>query len=302
MSLLHALPQPVALICGVGERNAPAQAGMLTAVTADGWRPDFVVGSSAGGVTAAAAIATPENPGELAAEMWRAIVASDLVEPGWTRIAAAMTGNETAKVNKQWRRLLSDFLGETAFAEGTSNAMVALELPQGTPWLVDQGSLVEAVITTAAFPVFVNPITHSNQTLIDGGFIAPVPVLQALNRGAASVVVLSAGRAAVDAEVIAPNRWYDVVLSAVRAQVGAKASHDIAEVGLHMPIVVLDTAKPDVVHWADVEERIAAGLKQGQRQLDELTRAFPDPSKPGVYATAAEVTADLRLTGVIVSA
>lgn len=298
MSLLATLPRPVALVCGVGERNAPAQAGMLAAVSTDGWRPDIIIGSSVGGVTAAAAIAEPARAAELAGEMWRAIAASGLVEPGWTRIAAAMTGNETARINKQWRHVLTDLLGEARFPEATRDALVSLELPQGTAWLVDQGPLVEAVIAAAAFPIFVNPITQSNSTLIDGGFIAPVPVLQAMSRGAASVVVLSTGRAAIDSEVIAPTRWYDVVLSAVRAQVGAKGSHDIAEAGLQMPIVILETPKPDVVHWSDVDDRIIDGRERGHRQLAELER-FQHATEPGVYAVAPEILGDLRLTGVV---
>lgn len=300
MSLLESLPGPVALICGVGERNAPAQAGMLTAVTDAGWRPDIVVGSSVGGVSAAAAIAKPDGPGDLAAEMWRAIVASGLVEPGWTRIAAAMAGNESTKVNKQWRRVLANFLGDAEFRADGMDALVALELPNGTPWVIDQGSLAEAVVTAAAFPVFVNPITQSSNTLLDGGFIAPVPVLQAISRGARSAVVLSTGKPGIDSEVIAPTRWYDVVLSAVRAQVDAKASHDIAEAGLQIPIVILDAAKPDVIHWADVDERITAGRDLGASQLAELTDAFPSGCvEPGVYAVAPEVTNDLRLSGVM---
>lgn len=300
MSVLNSLPAPVALVCGVGERNAPAQAGMLSAVTAHGWQPDLVVGSSVGGVSAAAAIAKPDDPGDLAAQMWRAIVASGLLEPGWTRIATAMTGNETTKINKQWRKLLTEFLGEAAFVDGTADALVALELPRGTPWLVDEGSLVEAVITAAAFPVFVNPITQSNSTLIDGGFIAPVPVVQAMNRGAASIVVLSAGNASAHSEVLAPTRWYDVMLAAVRAQVGAKASHDIAEAALQVPIVILDAAKPDVVHWADVDERISAGLKEATSQLELLAETYPSGvAGPGVYAVAPEITGDMRLSGVL---
>ena len=300
MNHLDSLPQPVALVCGVGERNAPAQAGMLDAVMADGWRPAFSVGASVGGVVAAASIARPDGAPELAAQMWRDIVASGLVEPGWARIGAAMTGNDVPKVNRQWRKVLGAHLGDAAFDPEGRDAMVSLELPQGTAWITDRGPLVDAVIAAAAFPVFVNPITLSNSTLIDGGFIAPVPVLQAMARGAASAVILSAGKPAVDSEVIAPSRWYDVVLSAIRAQVGAKASHDIAVAGLKIPIVIVDVAKPDVIHWADVDRRITAGRESAAAQLIALAEAFPSGfGAPGVYAVAPEITEDLRLSGAL---
>lgn len=322
MSILAALPGPVALICGVGERNAPAQAGMLAAITQDGWSPDFVVGSSAGALTAAAAIAAPDRAAEVAAGLWLAVANSALIDPGWTRFASALTGGEPARINRQWRKLLTEHLGEASLgdpasdtsssassadgAEGAAvgvrgDALVAMELPSGEPRILDSGSLVDATLTSAAFPVIVNPITEGNHLLLDGGFAAPVPVLQAAVRGAASAVVLHTGRPAWQSEAAAPSRWYDVVLSSVRAQVGAKASHDIAEAARRIPIVILDTAKPAELHWSDAEERIATGNADASAQLQQLDADFAADSSlaPGVYAVAPEITGDLRLAGVL---
>lgn len=306
MSILSALPAPVALVCGVGERNAPAQAGMLAAVTANGWSPDFVVGSSAGALTAAAVIAAPDRAATVAAGLWLAVANSSLIDPGWTRFAAAMTGGESARINRQWRELLTEHLGDTDVSRpdgDLKNALVTMELPAGAPRILDSGSLVDATLSSAAFPVIVNPITEGNHLLIDGGFAAPVPVLQAIQLGAASVVVLHTGRPAWQGEAAAPERWYDVVLSSVRAQVDAKASHDIAEAARRIPIVILDTAKPAELHWSDAEERIAAGKAAAAAQLHQLdaalTAAHIDASRPGVFAVAPEITGDRRLTGVL---
>lgn len=310
MSILAALPTPVALVCGVGERNAPAQAGMLAAVTAGGWLPDLVIGSSAGAITAAAAIADPEGAADLAVELWLAVAGSALIDPGWTRFASALTGGEPARVNRQWRKLLDEYLGDVSLGAdsahgvrgGTrSDALVAMELPLGEPRLLDSGLLVDATLTSAAFPVMVNPITEGNHLLLDGGFAAPVPVLQAIARGAGSAVVLHTGRPAWQSEASAPQRWYDVVLSSVRAQLGAKASHDIAEAARRIPIVILDTAKPVELHWSDAEERIGAGHADASEQLRMLDATFgsDELDMPGVYAVAPEITGDLRLTGVL---
>lgn len=300
MSILSALPEPVALVCGVGERNAPAQAGMLAAVTADGWAPGFVVGSSVGALTAAAMIAQPHRAAEVATGLWLAVAKTGLIDPGWTRLASAMTGGEPARLNRQWRELLGEYLGEASFAAGARDALVTMELPVGAPRMLDSGPLVEAALAAAAFPVIVNPITEGNSLLIDGGFAAPVPVLQALQRGAASAVVLHTGRPAWHEQPTAPTRWFDVVLSSVRAQVGAKASHDIAEAARHIPMVILDSAKPAELHWSDAEERIAAGHDDASTQLQVLTSSLTDINmrwEPGVYAAAPEITGDLRLSG-----
>lgn len=319
MNLLARLPGPVALICGVGERNAPAQAGMLAAITNDGWAPDFVVGASAGALTAAAAIANPSRAAEVASQLWLAVAESPLIDPGWTRFASALTGGEPARINRQWRKLLTEHLGEVSLGDPTEgdtsspgstsggrsgarmDALVAMELPSGEPWEFDTGPLVDAALTSAAFPVIVNPTTEGNHLLLDGGFAAPVPVLQAVARGAASAVVLHTGRPEWQSEAAAPSRWYDVVLSSVRAQVGAKASHDIAEAARLIPIVILDTAKPAELHWSDAEERIAAGRSDATEQLNDLSKSFGTGQRlePGVYAVAPEITGDLRLAGVL---
>ena len=304
MNILDHLPRPVALVCGVGERNAPAQAGMLAAATRTGWQPDLVVGSSTGALTAAAAIAEPLRAAEVAEGLWLAVANSGLIDPGWTRFASALAGGEPGRINRQWRELLGEHLGDQTFPDTGADALVAMELPQGEPRLLDSGSLVDAALAAAAFPVIVNPITEGNSLLIDGGFAAPVPVLQAIQRGAASAVVLHTGRPAWHAEAVAPARWYDVVLSSVRAQVGAKASHDIADAARHIPMVILDTAKPAELHWSDAQERIAAGRAEASAQLDELNASFAARTvgavtEPGVYAVAPEITGDLRLSGTL---
>lgn len=301
MNILKSLPGPVALVCGYGERNAAAGAGMLATLNQTGWRPDIVVGSSMGALTAAAAIVDADQAGNLATMLWSQVAMSKMVDPSWTRIAAATRGSESAKVNRAWRELLVRVLGDAQFPADGAHALVGTNLTDGTPELLTTGSLTDAVVAAAAFPIFVNPAVIDGDIVVDGGFVAPLPVLQAMWRGAKSIVVLQTGRPVYADQPLAPTRWYEVVLASVRSQLGATASHDVATAATQVPVLVLETPRPAAVRWSDVSERITAGARDTEQQLSELNRQFPHGiTGPGVYATATEVTKDLRLSQVIV--
>lgn len=300
MTILDSLPRPVGLVCGYGERNAAASAGMLETVTATGWRPDVVVGSSMGALTAAAAIVDPARSGQLASMLWSQVSQSKLVDPGWTRIAAAARGSENGRVNKGWRELLTSVIGDATFPADRSHALVATNLTESAAEVITEGSLIDAIIASAAFPVFTNPAILNGDTVVDGGFIAPLPVLQAEGQGVRSIVVLQTGRPLYNDQPSAPNRWYEVVLASVRSQLGATASHDIAAAASRVPVLVLETPRPAQLHWSDVTERISTGARDAQEQLDALDGLFTSGvDQPGVYTAADEVLYDLRLTHVI---
>ena len=70
---------------------------------------------------------------------------------------------------------------------------VAMDLATGAEVLLDHGDLESALLASAAIPGILPPVDREGRTLVDGGVIAYVPVLAALQAGAASVVVLSTG-------------------------------------------------------------------------------------------------------------
>lgn len=296
---LASLPRPVALVCGAGEQNCAAQAGMLDPLLAGGWRPDIVVGSSGGAIAAAAVIADAAAAAEQAGEMWRLIAASKYTNLGWTRIAAAVAGSERTRTIRAWRTILEPVLGETEFAADGSQALVATDLTHGTSLLLDRGSVLDALLMSAAFPVLLPSVDVDGATVIDGGFTAPLPVLEALAMGAQSIVALDTGRSDVRAAPTAPTRWYQVLLASIRHQVAATAAHDTATAAAQVPVMVLSAPEPFTVHWEHVPERIDAGRDAATSQLRALSRRWPDMAEPGVYAVAEDVRSDARLRQVL---
>lgn len=315
---LLSLPAPVALVLGSGQQNAAAQVGMWRALAAaTDWRPDFVVGASSGALLAACVIAHPQSVpsqptegqltspaedvvGDAAERLWRNVAESKLSRIGWTRLAGAIAGRDRSRTTRQWRELLGEILGEASFPAGTLHALVATDVTRAQPSVIDTGSLISAVLTSAAFPVITPAVEAADgNVLVDGSFIEPVPVTTAVRRGAHSIVVFDTGRSALDDTPVAPTRWFDVVLASIHHQVAASASHDVFRVAHQCPIVVLSTPEPFEIGWRDVPDRITAGRSAAATQLAMIASRWASISEPGVYCAADEVALDRRLSGVI---
>lgn len=296
VGLLGTLPRPTALVLGAGEQNCVAGAGMLAVVLAGDWRPDLVVGASGGALTAAVLATSPDQAPEVAAAMWRELAASKAAQPGWPRVARAAAGGEGQAINKAWTALLEPYFGDLLL-DDTGCSLVATNLTKQVPLTIDSGSVLAAVLMAAAHPVLTNPVvTDTGDVVIDGGFAAPLPVLQALAAGAKSVVVLDTGRPKPTTDPAPPARWYQVVLAAIRTQLDAKASLDLAKAAASVPIMVLSTAEPGWVQWSQVEERLEAGRRSAADQLTTLAARWSKISDPGIYTAADEVRLDRRLT------
>lgn len=299
LNLLGSLPRPVALVTGSGGLNAAAQAGLLAAMA--GWRPDIVIGSSGGALTASCLMVTADTTAaaSLAAEAWRQVGASGLVQLGWAQVAGAMTGRENSRRTKQWRALFESLFADAWLADDDTQALVATNLSTGQPHVFRNGPLVPALMAAAAFPAVASPGEQDGDILVDGSFGASLPVLQAVGLGAASIVALDTGRAQITGESAVPNRWYDVVMASVRHQVAANATHDVATAAAAVPVVMLSVADPFRVLAGDIDERISEGEAAGRTQLAALTARWVSIREPGVYTAADEVRLDRRLTGVV---
>ena len=294
-ALLTDLPRPTALVLGAGEQNCVAGAAMLEVVLADGWRPDLAVGSSGGALTVAVLATSPDQAPQVATALWREIATSRAAQPGLPRVARAAAGGEGQAITKTWVALLEPYFGDLLL-DDTGCTLVATNLSRQTPLTIDTGPVLDAVLMAAAHPVLTNPVLLDNgDVVIDGGFAAPQPVLQALAAGAKSIVVLDTGRPEPHISAVPPARWYRVVLAAVRAQLDSKASLDVAAAALSVPIIVLSAAEPGWVQWDQCDERLDAGRLAAADQLAKLDARWSKISAAGVYTAADEVRLDRRL-------
>jgi NTE family protein len=71
--------------------------------------------------------------------------------------------------------------------------VVAVDLATGAPVILREGNLRRNVLASAAIPGVFPPVTIGDRILVDGGVVAQVPLLQAQELGARTLVVFDAG-------------------------------------------------------------------------------------------------------------
>jgi NTE family protein len=88
--------------------------------------------------------------------------------------------------------VISNFLGATTHFDDLTLpfAAVTTDIASATPYVIDTGSLLPALLASAAIPAVFPPVDHDGRRLYDGGVVANVPLRQALAMGARSLVVL----------------------------------------------------------------------------------------------------------------
>ena len=67
---------------------------------------------------------------------------------------------------------------------------MATDLLRGTPVVLSSGDTIQALLASAAIPGVFPPVAVGDQLLVDGGVLANLPVLQAIELGATRLFVL----------------------------------------------------------------------------------------------------------------
>lgn len=189
-----ALPRPIAFAFSGGTSLGAIQVGMLRALHERGIAPDLLVGSSAGAINASymGGGFTAERIDALGA-IWSRVRASDIFgASGLGRLKAVLEHGALA-APAGLVAILDQNLPERHADLAIPTALVATELLAGEPVVLEDGALRRNVLASAAIPGLFPPVEIGGRTLADGGLAAQVPILQAIELGAASVVVLDAG-------------------------------------------------------------------------------------------------------------
>jgi NTE family protein len=187
------LPKPVGFVLGGGGSLGAVQVGMLRALAEYGLTPDLVVGTSVGSVNGALLALDPAGATERLAAIW-SVMTRRRVFPGGPVAQLRMLRRHRNHLfpNDGLARVLSDALGpDRDFASlvlpfGT----VAVDATTGHPVLLRTGPLVPAILASSAIPGIYPPVEIDGRVLYDGGVLANVPIRQAIELGARSLVVL----------------------------------------------------------------------------------------------------------------
>lgn len=188
---------PVAFVLGGGGVLGVAEAGMLRALFRSGIRPDFVFGTSIGAINGALVAADPTEPvTERLVRLWTSPEAREVYGASVARQLRRLTARTYLHSLRPLRRLLERELGEeTTFADlAVPFRCCAASIERATEHWFDTGSVVDAVLASAAAPGLLPPVEIEGEHFIDGGVVNAIPIDAAVRAGAKRIFVLRVGR------------------------------------------------------------------------------------------------------------
>ena len=158
----------ISLALGGGGSRGYAHIGVLRCLEKEGFRIRAVAGTSAGGIVAVAYAAgyTPDKMEAVfsALDQSKLFARSTEEGPGLLGLSGAA-------------RFLEELFGEKTFADlHIPCAVVAVDLKAGREVILNQGSVVEAILATVAVPGVFPPRKCGDSHLVDGAVLNPVPV------------------------------------------------------------------------------------------------------------------------------
>lgn len=183
------------VLAGGGSLGA-VQVGMLRALVEAGVQADLVVGASVGAVNGAHFAGRPDAAGiEALAMIWRRLRRRDVFPfSPLDGLRSLLPGRNHLVDPARLRRLIERHVAYRDFDEAALPFhVVATDVLIGTEVVVSSGSVVDAVMASAAIPGVFPPVRIDGRHLADGGIANNTPISVALDQGAETLVVLPTG-------------------------------------------------------------------------------------------------------------
>ncbi len=235
---LKDLPRPLAFVLGGGASFGAVQVGMLGALEEAGVRPDLVVGTSVGALNGAILATEPVGASQRLEDVWLPMRRRDVFPGNPLSLVWRLQRSGTHAVGAEGlEETIATVVPASTFAElAVPLSVVTLDLVTERTQVVDDGDLVPALLASAAIPGVFEAVDVDGRAMVDGGVLALVPVLQALERGAASMVVLDC-----TVPTLAPQRARvsDVLTWVTRVQQRAQLEASLPAVAGAVPVVFL---------------------------------------------------------------
>ena len=202
--------------------------------------PDLVIGTSVGSLNGAVIAFNPEGAANRLSHAWARITRNQIFPGGLLAQARTLQRSKMHLFpNTGLADVIVDFLGATTTFDALSLpfAAVAMDVATASPHVISTGSLLPALLASAAIPGIFPPVHHDGRNLYDGGVVDNVPLLQALAMGARSLVVLDCtfpGHLLPPPESLA-----ETVLFTAMVSMRSQASFEAPLVAAHIPVVYL---------------------------------------------------------------
>ncbi len=286
------LPGPIAFVFSGGAARSAAQVGMLRATLAAGLLPQLVAGSSTGALNAAATAISIDTAADVLERVWIDLGNDAKLTTVWRSAVRGIASTQGKRTGAILRKHLATALPDLAMDDAPLGlTLVATDLATGLATQCTTGTVLDAVMACTALPVILPPTPHGDTYLIDGGVAANVPVTQAVERGARSIVLFDTGASAVPDDQVEDVTWYDVMALAYSHMIRGQAAHDLARVAHEVPVVVVSYARGNQFDLTEVAAHITAGEMTAESVLNKR-RAV---KRPGIYGPVIGLESDERL-------
>ena len=204
--------QRTAFVLGGGGLLGAVEVGMLRALLDADIVPDLIVGTSVGALNGALVAADP-TPAvvERLVGLWRSAsegreIYGDSVMRQAARAVRTRTHLHSAS---PLRQRIADELGDRTFADlAVPFQCCAASIERATEHWFTSGSVVDAVVASAAVPGLLPPAEVDGEHYLDGGIVNSIPVGRAVELGATRIFVLQVGR--IDRPLTTPRKPWEV--------------------------------------------------------------------------------------------
>jgi NTE family protein len=277
------LPRPVAFVLGGGAAFGAVQVGQLRALGEMGVSPDLVVGTSVGSINAAMLAFDPPGGIERLGAIWEDITTARVFPGGWLgRLRTLQASRAWLSSNLGLISLLEEYLPTRDFSRlALPFAAVAADYVTAETVVLTSGDLHRSLLASTAIPGIFPPVDLAGRLLVDGGLVANVPVRQAVDLGAASIVVLDCGLWGMT--TLPPATLVEVMLRVSAITLGQQLAADLPRVAATMPVVYLPGVYPlttsplDFSHWTT----LSSGGYVSSKPFLSVLRV----DGPGLYGT-----------------
>lgn len=179
--------------------------------------------------------------------------------------------------------VIADFLGEAATFDDLELpfAAVTMDVATARPHVVREGRLVHALLASAAIPGVWPPVELQGRLLYDGGVVANVPLRQAGDMGAQSLVALDCAFASRLPGT--PDTLVEVLMYTALLTMRAQAVLEAPLVAATLPVVYLPGPDPRPMSTLDFDhtaELIETSYEAARSFLEHL-----NITGPGLYGS-----------------
>ncbi len=237
---IHDEAQPTAFVLAGGGSLGAVEVGMLQALLDWGVAPSFMVGASAGAINAAYFAAEPTRAGaEKLEHLWCTIRRRDVFPLNLHSVIGLFRRRDHLVDSDGLRRLLEKHLAYTRLEDAVKPIhIVASDMMTGEEVLISSGSVVTAVLASAAIPGVFPPVQLDARMLVDGGVANNTPISSAIKLGARRIIVLPTGYACALRQL--PRGAIARAMHAISLLVSRQLAHDaerFADSGIDLHIV-----------------------------------------------------------------